>query len=85
MGGGAQATLTEGVGTVTYAAAETLSVVNAEPAFTDFDDGTAESANLAFGPLPAAPSPEVSQGFLTTTPPATVRRLLPGRRTLPPL
>jgi Hemopexin len=85
VGGGAQATLTEGVGTVTYAAAQTLTVVNAEPAFTDFDDGTAESANLAFGPLPAAPSPEVSQGFVTTAPPATVRRLLPGRRTLPPL
>ena len=85
VGGGAQATLTEGVGTVTYTAAQTLTVVAAEPAFTDFDDGTAESANLAFGPLPAAPSPEVSQGFLPTAAPTTVRRLVPGRRTLPPL
>jgi hypothetical protein len=59
--------------------------VSAEPAFTDFDDGTAESANLAFGPLPAAPSPEVSQGFLVTAVPAAAHRVLPGRRTLPPL
>jgi Hemopexin len=85
VGGGEQATLTEGVGTVTYDAAETLTVVSAEPAFTDFDDGTAESANLAFGPLPAAPSPEVSQGFLVTAVPAAAHRVLPGRRTLPPL
>jgi hypothetical protein len=91
VGGGTRATLTEGVGTITYSATNTLTTVNAEPAYTDFDDGTAESANLIFDPLPQAPSPEVSQSFVVTASGSADRRVLPpvgtlslGRHTLPP-
>ena len=91
VGGGTRATLTEGVGTITYSATNTLTVVAAKPAYTDFDDGTAESANLIFDPLPQAPSQEVSQSFVVTASGAADRRVLPpigtlslGRHTLPP-
>jgi hypothetical protein len=52
--GGSRATLgPSGAGTVTYAASNPLTIVNAEPSYTFFDDGTGESANLSFGELPS--------------------------------
>jgi hypothetical protein len=38
-------------------------VVNSEPNYTDFDDGTAENANLIFGPLASTGSQMISQSF----------------------
>jgi hypothetical protein len=64
--GGSTATLSSGAGAITYAAVEPLGVVNTEPAYTDFNDGTAESANLTFGPLPNTSSKVVTQTFQVT-------------------
>jgi hypothetical protein len=57
------ATLQDSWGTICYRANNTLTVSNAEPAYTDFDDGTAESANLTFGPMPASSSVLFRQWF----------------------
>jgi hypothetical protein len=65
--GSSRSTLTSGSGTITYTANNALSVVNAEPSYTDFDDGTAENANLVFGPMPQAASAVISQSFEATT------------------
>jgi hypothetical protein len=65
--GGAQATLTSGAGTIVYTATNNLSVVNAEPSYTDFDDGTAENANLIFGPLANDANQVISQSWVVTT------------------
>jgi hypothetical protein len=37
--------------------------VNAEPSYTDFDDGTAENANLIFGTLPPISRTNLRQTF----------------------
>jgi hypothetical protein len=58
------ATLTGGAGTIIYAGTNLLSVVNAEPNYTDFDDGTGENANLIFGPLADTASQVISQSFV---------------------
>jgi len=65
--GGAQATLTGGAGTIIYAATNPLSVVNTEPSYTDFDDGTSENANLIFGPLANTANQVIAQSFVVTT------------------
>jgi len=61
--GGNRATLAGGAGTLTYASDNPLSVVSTEPSYTDFDDGTAENANLVFGPMPDSTNQAVSQSF----------------------
>jgi Hemopexin len=65
--GGSTATLTGGAGTITYAASNALTAANAEPSYTDFDDNTAENANLIFGPLPETANQVITQSFQATT------------------
>jgi hypothetical protein len=65
--GGNTATLTGGAGVVTCAADNVLTVSTSEPSFTDFDDGTAEDANLIFGPLADFGSRFVAQSFVFTS------------------
>jgi hypothetical protein len=65
--GGNTATLTSGAGTIVYTATNFLSVVNTEPSYTDFNDGTAENANLIFGPLADIASQVIAQSFAVTT------------------
>jgi hypothetical protein len=65
--GGNFATLSSGAGTIVYTATNFLSVVNAEPSYTDFDDGTAENANLTFGPLANTANQVVTQSFVVTS------------------
>lgn len=68
--GGATATFTEGLGTVTYTGSTPLTAVNAAPSYVDLNYYTLENGNLIFGPLPASINQEVSQAFLTTSAPA---------------
>ena len=84
--GGSTATLTTGAGTINYAAANPLSVVNTEPSYTDFDDGTAENANLIFGPLADSTSQVISQSFVVVSAAGLPKdRKAPGRgHALPP-
>lgn len=63
---GQVANLTSGQGTVTYSSSNLLTPTPTEPLFTIFDDGTAESANLIFTPLPHAPSSSITQSFRAT-------------------
>jgi hypothetical protein len=65
--GGATAIFTSGAGTITYAASNSLTPTSTEPSYTDFDDGTAESGNLTFGPLPQTASQVITQSFQATT------------------
>ena len=60
-----EATVTSGAGTVTYSASNVLTVSTSEPGYTDFDDGTAESANVTFGALPQAGLTSITQNFDT--------------------
>jgi hypothetical protein len=85
--GGNDATLTSGAGTITYAADNFLSAVTNEPSYTDFDDGTAENANITFGPLEDTASQQVSQSFAAVTSGSVpaIRKRPPGSRYLPPL
>jgi hypothetical protein len=59
--GGAAATLTEGAGTINVFATNSLSGASSEPSFTDFDDGTAETANVKYGNLPTFSSTSFSR------------------------
>ena len=84
--GGNYATLSEGAGTITCNADNLLSAVTSEPGYTDFDDGTAENANITFGPLQNTASQQVSQSFAVVTSGSVpaIRRRPPGSRFLPP-
>jgi hypothetical protein len=64
--GGNIADLASGRGTITYSSSNLLTPTPTEPLFTIFDDGTAESANLIFTPLPHAPSSSITQSFRAT-------------------
>lgn len=83
--GGSQATLTSGAGTIIYTSSNLLDVMNSEPSYTDFNDGTAENANLIFGPLADPATQVVAQSFAVTAassvPGEAPRR---GRHVLPP-
>ena len=81
---GNTATLTSGAGTITYTATNQLSVVNAEPKYTDFDDGTAENANLVFCPLPNIASHVFTQGFAATSSGSMEHRVTRRSHGLPP-
>lgn len=63
----ARATLTEGAGTITYAAAVGLSVSGPEPSYTPLNIGTAEQANVIFSPLPWPWSDSMDDGVATTS------------------
>ncbi|MFZ0088275.1 MAG: hypothetical protein WAL63_02125 [Solirubrobacteraceae bacterium] len=78
--GGNQATLTSGAGVVTCSADNVLSVSTSEPTYTDFNDGTAENANLIFGPLADLSNTLVAQSFGVTTENGSAPRLRRGRR-----
>lgn len=83
--GSSYATLTGGAGTITCKADNFLSAVTSEPGYTDFDDGTAENANITFGPLENTASQQVSQSFAVVTSGSVpaIRRRPPGSRFLP--
>jgi hypothetical protein len=79
------ATLSGGVGTISYSAWTPLIVAGGEPSYTDFDDGTGETANVTYGTLPGAtPSSMVVQSFQASAG-ASAAPLSEGRgRGLPP-
>jgi hypothetical protein len=79
-------TLSGGAGTITCNADSFLNAVTDEPGYTDFDDGTAENANITFGPLENTASQRVSQSFAVVTSGSVpaIRRRPPGSRFLPP-
>src|ERR1039457_3464002 len=83
--GGNDATLSGGAGTITCNADSLLSAVTNEPGYTDFDDGTAENANITFGPLENTASQQVSQSFavVTSVSVPAIRRRPVGSRLLP--
>ena len=85
-GGGTSANLTSALGTITYTANNALTAVDAEPSYTDFNDNTAEEANIAYGRLPQSANNLVTQSFYqiaaASQPQARVRRK--GRHMLPP-
>ena len=85
--GGNTATLTSGAGIVTCSAGNVLTVSSNEPSYTDFDDGTAENANLIFGPLADFSSQSIAQSFVVTTEGGNapqIRRDGRGHHVLPP-
>ena len=84
--GGNYATLSGGAGTITCNADNFLSAGTDEPGYTDFDDGTAENANITFGPLENTASLQVSQSFAVVTSGSVpaIRRRPPGSHFLPP-
>jgi len=83
--GGNDATLSSGAGTITCSADNFLTAVTNEPSYTDFDDGTAENANVTFGPLENTSSQQVSQSFAVVTSGSVpaIRRRPVGSRFLP--
>src|ERR1039457_7279686 len=83
--GGSDATLSGGAGTITCNADSLRSAVTNEPGYTDFDDGTAENANITFGPLENTASQQVSQSFAVVTRGSVpaIRRRPVGSRLLP--
>ena len=60
---GQSTTLSSGSGTIAYAAANAMTVANAEPSYCEFDGGTAETANTAHGELPTGSSAAFVQTF----------------------
>ena len=60
---GQSTTLSSGSGTITYTAANAMTVVNAEPSCCEFDGGTEETANTAYGELPTGSSTTFVQTF----------------------
>ena len=61
--GGATTQLASGAGTMTYTAANTLSVLNTEPACVDWTYKTVEAANTMYSFLPDTPSQTFTQSF----------------------
>jgi len=68
-GGSKTATLSEGGwGTACYRANNSIHPLTSEPtSYTDFDDGTGESANLIFGAVPGTPNQLFRQWFQVTS------------------
>jgi hypothetical protein len=60
---GQSTTLSSGSGTITYTAANAMTVANAEPSYCEFDGGTLETANTAYGELPTGSSATFVQTF----------------------
>ena len=60
-------TLSSGSGTITYTATNAMAVANAEPSYCEFDGGTAETANTAYGELPTGSSTAFVQTFGTSS------------------
>jgi hypothetical protein len=69
--GGQSTTLSSGSGTIAYTAANAMTVVNAEPSYCEFDGGTGETANTAYGELPTGSSTTFVQTFDTSS--ATIK------------
>ena len=65
--GGSTADLSTALGTITYTSNNPLTVVNAEPSYTDFNDNTAEEANVMYGPMPGSQNYLVTQSFYQTS------------------
>jgi hypothetical protein len=70
---GQSTTLSSGSGTITYTAANALTVVNAEPSCCEFDGGTLETANTVYGELPTGSSATFVQTFDKSS--ATIKAL----------
>jgi hypothetical protein len=60
---GQSTNLSSGSGTITYTAANAMTVVNAEPSCCEFDGGTLETANTVYGELPTGSSASFVQTF----------------------
>ncbi|HLI85058.1 MAG TPA: hypothetical protein VKV17_14140 [Bryobacteraceae bacterium] len=60
---GQSTTLSSGSGTITYTAANAMTVANAEPSYCEFDGGTGETANTVYGELPTGSSTSFVQTF----------------------
>jgi hypothetical protein len=85
-GGGTAADLTSALGTITYTSNNALTAVNAEPSYTDFNDNTAETANIAYGPLPQSANFLVTQSFYQIAAPSQAQARVYRKSThhLPP-
>ena len=68
---GQSTTLSSGSGTIVYTALNAMTVVNAEPSCCEFDGGTEETANTAYGELPTGSSNSFVQTFNTSS--ATIK------------
>ncbi|HXW72059.1 MAG TPA: hypothetical protein VEK34_11545, partial [Methylocella sp.] len=68
---GQSTTLSSGSGTITYTAANAMTVVNAEPSYCEFDGGTLETANTSYGELPTGSSATFVQTFTRSS--ATIK------------
>ncbi|WP_445145847.1 hemopexin repeat-containing protein [Dyella sp. Tek66A03] len=60
---GATTMLASGAGTMTYTAANLMSVLNTEPSCVDWNYSTVEAANSAYSLLPNTPSQSFTQSF----------------------
>jgi hypothetical protein len=60
---GQSTTLSSASGTITYASANAMTVVNSEPSCCEFDGGTLETANTVYGELPTGSSTIFVQTF----------------------
>jgi hypothetical protein len=65
--GGNAASLLEGAGTITYSSTNPLAFIKKYPSYVSFDDGTLETANLTFGPIPGTVSQVITQSFQAIT------------------
>ncbi len=68
--GGATATFTEGLGTVTYDASTPLTVTSSYPSYVDIDYYTVENGNLIFQQMSSRVDDEMTQYFNTTPAPS---------------
>ena len=59
--------LSSGSGTITYTAANAMTVANAEPSYCEFQGGTLETANTSYGELPTGSNATFVQTFNTSS------------------
>jgi hypothetical protein len=64
---GESSVLSSGAGTITYSATSALTVLNVEPACTESDYTTGETANTIYGPMDPGPSTILMQSFYVST------------------
>ena len=83
---GDNAVFSSGAGTITYAAAAPLTVLNKIPSCAPVQFGTAETANSFYGDLDAGPSSIIAQTFSINTTAAAIHRQGPvSKGTLLPI
>ena len=75
--------LSAGAGTITYAGAQAMSVTQTEPPCVDWPYSTADTANTAYSPLPAAADTEFAQYFGNTISGFVIHRRAPVEHVTP--